>query len=252
MLLSEDAFALSLLFHLNSEPWNNTKAYAMPQAHEQFKTIASSEPAVALPEPPSSALMELIAARQSCRNFIPGTILLHQLAAILHAGYGITGLREWPGEFRVFRRAVPSAGGLYPLELYVVCNQVEGTKPGLHHFNVRDRTLEYMSGPFSIADLLPRLMQQPFIEHAAAFIFIAAVLPRTLKKYGPRGYRYLLMEAGHAAQNICLRATELDLATLCLGGFSDHQINSLLELDGRKEVALYTIAIGHGLTDHPS
>ena len=149
----------------------------------------------------------------------------------------------------MFRRAVPSAGGLYPLELYVVCNQVEGTKPGLHHFNVRDRTLEYMSGPFSIADLLPRLMQQPFIEHAAAFIFIAAVLPRTLKKYGPRGYRYLLMEAGHAAQNICLRATELDLATLCLGGFSDHQINSLLELDGRKEVALYAIALGQGLTE---
>src|ERR1700721_1023225 len=252
MLLSEDAFALSLLFHLNSEPWNKTKGFAFAQAHEQFKTIASSEPAIALPEPPSSALMELIAARQSCRNFIPGTILLHQLAAILHAGYGVTGLRAWPGEFRGFRPAVPSAGGLYPLELYVVCNQVEGTKPGLHHFNVRDRTLEYMSGPFSIADLLPRLMQQPFIEHAAAFICIAAVLPRTLKKYGPRGYRYLLMEAGHVAQNICLRATELDLATLCLGGFSDHQINSLLELDGRKEVALYTIAIGHGLTDHPS
>src|ERR1700722_16906758 len=181
MLLSEDAFALSLLFHLNSEPWNNTKAYAMPQAHEQFKTIASSEPATALPEPPSSALMELIAARQSCRNFIPGTIPLHQLAAILHAGYGITGLRERPGEFRVFRRAVPSAGGLYPLEFYAVCNQMDSTNPGLHHFNVRDRSLEYMSGPFSIADLLPGLMQQPFIEHAAAFIFIAAVLPRTLK-----------------------------------------------------------------------
>src|ERR1700729_3089826 len=170
MLLFEDAFALSLLFHLNSEPWNNTKAYAMPQAHEQFKTIASSEPAIALPEPPSSALMELIAARQSCRNFIPGTILLHQLAAILHAGYGITGLREWPGEFRVFRRAVPSAGGLYPLELYVVCNQVEGTKPGLHHFNVRDRALEYMSGPFSMVALLPRAARQPFIDIAAAFI----------------------------------------------------------------------------------
>ena len=62
MLLSEDAFALSLLFHLNSEPWNNTKAYAMPQAHEQFKTIASSECFLSwllFREPPSSPLMEL-------------------------------------------------------------------------------------------------------------------------------------------------------------------------------------------------
>ena len=252
MLLFEDAFSLSLLFHLNSEPWNNMKAYNGPQAHEQFKTMASPEPAIALPEPSSSALMDLIAARQSCRNFTPGTIVLHQLAAILHAGYGITGLREWPGELLVFRRAVPSAGGLYPLELYVICNQVEGIKPGLHHFNARDRALEYIGGPVSNTDLLPGLMQQTFIEQAAAFIFIAAVLPRTLKKYGPRGYRYLLMEAGHAAQNMCLRATELDLATLCLGGFSDHRINSLLELDGRKEVAVYALALGHSVADYAS
>jgi SagB-type dehydrogenase family enzyme len=249
MLLFEDAFALSLLFHLNSEPWNNTKAYTALRANGQFKTVATSGPAVVLPEPPSSALADLIAARQSCRNFAPTTITLHQLAAVLHAGYGITGVRGEGGDLLVFRRAVPSAGGLYPLELYVVCNQVEGTKPGLHHFNARNRTLEHISGPWPITDLLPMLMEQTFIDHAAALIFITAVLQRTLNKYGPRGYRYVLMEAGHVAQNICLRATELDLATLCLGGFSDHQINSFLELDGREEVALYGIALGESAVD---
>jgi SagB-type dehydrogenase family enzyme len=232
-----------LLFHLNSEPWNNTKAYAA-QASAQFKTVTTSEPAVVLPEPPPSVLTDLIAARQSCRNFSPSTIALHQLGAILVSGYGITGTRGWPGDLLMFRRAVPSAGGLYPLELYVVCNQVDGIRPGLHYFNARDSSLEYISGPWPINDLLPMLMQQTFIDHAAALILITAVLSRTLKKYGPRGYRYVLMEAGHAAQNVCLRATELNLATLCLGGFTDHQINSFLDLDGRQEVALYGVAIG--------
>jgi SagB-type dehydrogenase family enzyme len=251
MFLAEDAFALSLLFHLNSEPWNNITGYAGLQAHAQFKTVPSLEPAVVLPKSPPSPLMELIAARHSCRDFAPGTISLHQVAGMLQAGYGITGLRDWPGGVLMFQRAVPSAGGLYPLELYVICFQVEGVKPGLHHLNARDHALEYVCG-LPIPELLQGLLQQSFTSDAAAFIFIAAVLPRTLKKYGPRGYRYLLLEAGHAAQNICLRATELGLATLCLGGFSDHKINSLLELDGREEVALYAIAVGHGAAEHPS
>jgi SagB-type dehydrogenase family enzyme len=252
MFLAEDAFALSLLFHLNSEPWTNITGYPGLQAHAQFKTVPSPEPAVVLPKPPSSPLMELIAARHSCRNFAPATISLHQLACMLHAGYGITGLRDWPGGLLMFERAVPSAGGLYPLELYVICNQVEDVKPGLHHLNARDHTLEYIGGPLPIPDVLQGLLQQGFTRDAAAFIFIAAVLPRTLKKYGPRGYRYLLMEAGHVAQNICLSATELGLATLCLGGFSDHKINSLLRLDGREEVTLYAIALGYSAAAHPS
>lgn len=252
MFLSEDAFALSLLFHLNSEPWINIAGYAGLQAHAQFKKVPSSEPAVVLPKSPSSPLMDLIAARHSCRDFALGTISLHQLAGMLEAGYGITGLREWPGGLLMFQRAVPSAGGLYPLELYVICIQVEGVKPGLHHLNARDHALEYICGPVPITELLQGLLQQSFTSDAAAFIFIAAVLPRTLKKYGPRGYRYLLIEAGHAAQNICLRATELGLASLCLGGFYDHKINSLLGLDGREEVTLYAIALGHSAAEHPS
>lgn len=251
MFPAEDAFALSLLFHLNSEPWTKIAGYSGQQAHGQFKTVPSSEPVVVLPKSPPSPLMELIVARHSCRNFAPGTIPLDQVAGMLEAGYGITGLREWPGGLLMFQRAVPSAGGLYPLELYVICIQVEGVKPGLHHLNARDHALEYVCG-LPISELLQGLLQQSFTRDAAAFIFIAAVLPRTLKKYGPRGYRYLLLEAGHAAQNICLRATELGLATLCVGGFSDHKINSLLELDGREEVALYAIAVGHSTAEHPS
>jgi SagB-type dehydrogenase family enzyme len=75
-------------------------------------------------------------------------------------------------------------------------------------------------------------------------LFLTAVFERTMSRYGPRGYRYVLLEAGHVAQNLCLVATELELGTLCLGGFRDAAINELLGLDPRGEGAVYAVAIG--------
>jgi SagB-type dehydrogenase family enzyme len=245
MLPYEDSISLSLFFHWNSEPWNNVAAYNDPHARMEFKTVGAAKDALALPKSESSPLLELIARRQSCREFAPQPIKLGELAAVLDAGYGLTGLRKWENGRRTLRRPVPSAGGLYPLELYVVSNRVEGVVPGIHHFNARDRTLELVSEPCTIAEMLPDLMHQRFLEPASALCLLTAVLPRTLRKYGARGYRYVLMEAGHVAQNICLRAAEIGLATLCVGGFTDHQVNRRLGLDGAAEAALYGVAVGH-------
>jgi SagB-type dehydrogenase family enzyme len=75
-------------------------------------------------------------------------------------------------------------------------------------------------------------------------VILAAVFQRTLKKYGPRGYRYVLFEAGHAAQNVCLLATELDLGSICTGGFYDGRLNRYLGLDGTSEAVLYLVGLG--------
>jgi len=245
MLPYEDPFTLSLLFHWNSEPWNNVAAYTDPHARMEFKTLGTSKDVVPLPKSQTSPLQELIAKRQSCREFAPVPIQLGELASVLDAGYGITALRKWQSGHRTLGRPVPSAGGLYPLELYIVCNRVEGVVGGIHHFNARDHTLEPISAPCTIAEILPDLMFQRFLEPASALCLLTAVLPRTLRKYGARGYRYILMEAGHVAQNICLAATEIGLATLCVGGFTDHKLNRRLGLDGRSEAALYGVAVGH-------
>jgi SagB-type dehydrogenase family enzyme len=245
MLLYEDAYSLAALFHENSEPWTNVEAYNEPHSRlNEFTKIGTSENAIALPQVPQSTLMELIAARESCRDFEPVEIQARDLAAVLHAGYGIIGLRSFPGGLRVFKRTVPSAGGLYPLDLYVLAARIAGIPRGLYHFNARDRLLEPLFQAPSISDLLPDLMQQHYLENAAALIFLTAVFPRTLKKYGPRGYRYVLLEAGQAAQNICLRAAELSLSTLCIGGYLDNRINSLLRLSPRSEGAVYAVALG--------
>jgi SagB-type dehydrogenase family enzyme len=250
MLPYEDAFSLSWLFHLNSEPWKNVAAYNDPHGHMEFKSVGSPEDAVALPPPEPSPLLELAAHRQSCRDFLPQNIELSQLAALLDTGYGITGMRAWPDGRLVFSRTVPSAGGLYPLELYVACERVAGIGGGIHHFNARERRLEPMPQPASLAAMMADLMNQRYLENASAMIFITAVLRRTLRKYGSRGYRYVLMESGHVAQIICLRATELGLATLCVGGFSDHAINKMLKLDGYREAAIYAVAVGHSGSDY--
>jgi SagB-type dehydrogenase family enzyme len=84
----------------------------------------------------------------------------------------------------------------------------------------------------------------PFMKDANLIFAIAAVFMRIQKKYGPRGYRYTLMEAGHVAQNISLRAIELGLATLCMGGFVDSDLNELLNLHPKKEGVVYAIAAG--------
>jgi SagB-type dehydrogenase family enzyme len=246
MLPYEDAFSLSLLFHWNSEPWNNIVAYNDPRAHMEFKSVGAAQDALALPDPQTSPFLELIAKRQSCRDFAPVPIKLDELATVLDAGYGLTGLRKWENGRRTLGRPVPSAGGLYPLELYVVCSRVEGVVQGIHHFNARDRTLELVSRPCSIDEIVPDLMHQRFLAPVSALCLLSAVMPRTLRKYGARGYRYVLMEAGHAAQNICLRATEIGLATLCVGGFTDQKINRRLALDGASEALLYGVAVGHG------
>jgi SagB-type dehydrogenase family enzyme len=277
MLSYDDCLSLGMLFHLNSEPWMNADAYGDPRAHVRWRSFArggdrgeggatGSDDAdlergvgtegggggdgpsrVALPRPDSSPLRTLIAHRASCRAFSGASIALPELGALLDAGYGVTALRRPAGEAgpAALARSVPSAGALYPLELFAVCDLVDGAAPGIYHYQPRDHLLERAAAAqVSIAELVPDLMHQIQIQSAAVLILFTAVLRQTMQKYGPRGYRYVLFEAGHAAQNICLRAAELKLATLCLGGFIDHRLNHRLALRG-SHVALYAIAAGH-------
>lgn len=246
MLLYKDATSLASLFHLNSEPWDNIAAYDDPHSHRvEFKSVRPGEEAITLPSAEDSFLTRLIRARTSCREFAGQDIDTQHLANVLDAAYGVTGFREFPGGIRTFGRSVPSAGGLYPLELYVLAEHVSGLAKGLYHFHARDRALEPLSADLSLEELLPSLMHQTYLEGASALIFLSAVFARTQRKYGPRGYRYILLEAGHAAQNICLRAVELNLTTLCLGGYVDSRINAILELDGIAEGVVYVVALGH-------
>jgi len=242
-LPADDATTLALLYHLNSGVWSNTEAYA--DAYElQHKAIPDPQ-AIPLEAPGDpSDLAKLIAGRTSCRKFAARAMPFEKLARILHFSYGTTGLRHdtglpWP----ILGRAVPSAGALYPLEIYAGVRNVEGVADGVYHYNAVEQRLERLER-CGATDLWRCLYYPEFVENANLLFMIAAVFKRTMKKYGPRGYRYILLEAGHCAQNMCLLAAEGGLATLCMGGFHDDLSMYTLGFNGQDEAVVYGIGAG--------
>jgi SagB-type dehydrogenase family enzyme len=243
----DDAETLPLLYHLNSEPWLNLDAYANPVNEMQFKTIGSGAAPCALPRPDGGTpLRDLIRQRQSCRGFLRRPMPLATLGNLLQHTYGVNGVINGPEGELGYSRAVPSAGALYPLEIYVAIQSVDGLADGLYHYQSLDHVLEPLKAEPVMSALGDLLLGQYFLDSANAALVFTGVFQRTLKKYGPRGYRYVLFEAGHAAQNASLLAGEGGLASICVGGFRDARLNRFLGLDGRAEAALYVVGVGYG------
>jgi SagB-type dehydrogenase family enzyme len=170
---------------------------------------------------------------------------LSLLSTILSASYGIARQqRIMPANLLSLLRPVPSAGGLFPLELYLITQRVEGLPDGLYHYNVRRHSLETLESTRQFERFQPSLFMFESVKDANVVLFLTAVFKRTQKKYGPRGYRYIFLEAGHVAQNVCLLAVEANLGTLCMGGYSDTQICGLLGLNPLEEGVIYSIALG--------
>jgi SagB-type dehydrogenase family enzyme len=197
-------------------------------------------PAAQLPDLP---LADALLRRSSCRRFSGSAIAVAQLATLLHAAYGVLATVELGGEF--CERPVPSGGGLYPLELYVIAQNVDGLGAGVHHYVPLGHLLETVR-PDALPSLLTAEMflGQPYLIEAAALVVITATVERSMWKYEDRGYRYILLEAGHVAQNVNLCAEALGLASLNLGGFLDEDLARLLKLDEEREIALYGVAVG--------
>ena len=252
MLPFEDETSLSLLYHLNSEPWGNNEAYQSGTYEVEYKQITSSSPSLPLPAPPQSEVTRLAGNRWSCRAYEPITLPLSSLSALLWGSYGVTRTDTimLRGSLALLR-PVPSAGGLFPLEIYVVTQRVQDIPDGLHHYNVRNHSLETL-GTGSVFNALERCLYMfPAIKHANAVVFLSAVFNRTQKKYGPRGYRYVLLEAGHVAQNLCLLAVEQGLGSLCMGGYADGELNKVLGLAPLEEGVVYSVAIGQPASGGP-
>ena len=203
---------------------------------------------VALPPPtfPPTTFADVVRERRSDREFGLASLSLAELGSILQAAYGLTHqlLVDAPPGVGPQFRAVPSGGGLYPLEVFAFAWRVDGLAAGLYHFDPPRRVLEVvrlgnLSGDVAAAAIYP----DP-ATRCAAFLAVTAVFWRTRFKYGLRGYRFALLEAGHVMQNALLAATALGLASVPLAGFFDSRMDDLLGLDGVEESTLYAVAIG--------
>jgi len=192
--------------------------------------------------PPSSfkgelSVEEAIKKRRSQRSFLDRSLSLSQVSQILWAAQGIT-------EEGGFKRAAPSAGALYPLEIYLVVKNVEELEKGVYHYHPQDHVISFvLKGNYQ--DTLARAcLSQSFVAASPLCIVIAAEHERTSIKYGERGIRYVLMEVGHVGQNICLQAVALGLATCPVGAFMDEEVSRVLELP-RRHRPLYVLAVGY-------
>ncbi len=180
-----------------------------------------------------------IKERRSVRNYTGEPLSLPQLSQLLYAAQGITGtMYDQP------LRSAPSAGALYPFEVYVLAHNIEGLDRGIYHYAVRDHQLEVVATGDYRKPITRAALQQDMLGEADAAIVLAAVFDRTRHKYGERGYRYVYMESGHISQNIYLQAVSLGLGSVGVGAFLDAEVNSLIGADGSQEAAIYLHAVG--------
>ena len=243
---TNDHRSLPLFYHLNSEPWLNEEGYGETYG-VQYKELRGGSAALALPSirDEASQVLPLLRARRSCRKFAERTLPLRVAARVLGGAYAPLRHTVLPPGLEIDGRGVPSAGGLFPLELYPLMHSTLGVEEGLYHYNPIAHQLEPIRTATRIGDLSRSLLAENFLEGANLVVFIAAVFDRTLRKYGPRGYRYILLEAGHVAQSICLLAQEAGLATLCVSGYLDGDLNAALELEATEESVVYCVGVGY-------
>ena len=183
-------------------------------------------------------LGEAIGARRSNNRFAEAPIRLAELSKLLAVSGGVTHNAAIP------RRAAPSAGALYPVEIYPWVFSVDGVPPALYHYATLEHSLELVKPLNGWTDLWPILDDGFHGSTPAVAFLLTARLPRVQAKYGERGYRFALMESGHIAQNFLLAAAALGLHALPAGGFFDTGANVLLGVDGEQEAAVYVIPVG--------
>jgi len=201
---------------------------------EEVREVAASPPPqeMALPQPRLQgevSLEETLTRRRSVRSFTEEELTLEEISQLLWAAQGLTA--AWGG------RTAPSAGALYPLEVYVA------TPNGFYHYVPQGRKVIIQSQDDLRLKIWEVALKQDAIREAAAVFVITAVYERTAKKYGARAERYVKLEAGHACQNILLQAVALNLGAVPIGAFYDDQVQAVLSLPTDHE-PLYLIPVG--------
>lgn len=191
----------------------------------------------------TTGVERIIRKRRTRRDFSGLGISLGNLGRILRGAYGVTGV-SGEGPDRVQLRASPSAGATYPLELYVAIVNGKGVQPGLYHYNGDLDTLERLVDGDLRQSLNSSIAGMELIGHYDAALLITSVPERTMSKYGERGYRFILIEVGHLAQNVILVSEALGMSSVCMGGFYEDSLAEMIGCDRRFELVQYVILLG--------
>jgi SagB-type dehydrogenase family enzyme len=187
------------------------------------------------------ALWDILEKRRSSGACLPDNIVtLEKVAHILRCGYGLQG--DMGKEGRTENRTVPSAGQRYPLEVYLfLFSNLDACRAGVYHYGIKDHVLEPVRvQPFREEDIRS-FSSQEVVRGAKGMVCFSLVFHRVVEKYGSRGYRHALLEAGHAAQNMALAGVEAGVAFIPIGGSDEGAIEKYIGLNPRNEGVIYTL-----------
>jgi len=249
-MLKQATKTISEIFHqqtsISSFPKKTLDPKYWPVAWKNIYT--KSYPRLALTRLPRKVPLvkvpfsKVLLERESKRSFKNEFIDLADMGTLLFYSGGIKPAygKEWNESTRFY----PSAGARYPLELYLVASKVAKLQVGLYHYSPKNHVLETLLIQKNVNEQIAKLVGQKWVSDAQTVFIITAVFGRTKAKYGDRGYRHILIEAGHLGQNIYLVATALGMKACAIGGFIDKKVNKLLDIDDENEAAVYIIAVG--------
>ncbi len=193
---------------------------------------------IELPEPRltgDTSVEEALSTRRSIREYRDEPLTLSDVSQLLWAAQGITDKRGF--------RTAPSAGALYPLELYLVAGNVTDIPAGIYKYSPYKHNLTRIVDGDKRDALSAAALEQECVRRCSAAIVFSAVYERTTGKYGKRGIRYVHIEVGHAAENLHLQAVSLNLGTVAVGAFFDDEVKQIMNLPEDEE-PLYIMPVG--------
>lgn len=191
---------------------------------------------------------DMFLQRKSRREFQDTPLSLAAISNILFAANGVNRQETFDDGTVWNMRTAPSPGGLFPIDIYCIVQNVEHVEPGIYSYSPVENCL-YLISKQSREELNNNLYagmrpMKASITNSAICIALVSNMARVKFKYKERGYRFALLETGHIAQNISL-AVEIERAgAVCVGGFMDDSVNAMLNIDGLEHIAQYCILIG--------
>lgn len=190
-----------------------------------------------LPPPRESSdisVEQALARRKTARTYARRAMKLEHLGQLLWAAQGVTHGEGY--------RTAPSAGAMYPLDVYAIVGKVAQVDAGVYRYDPPTHSIEPGKTGDLRKKLVPAAAGQDWVADAPLAILITAVFERSAAKYGDRAERFAKIEAGLVGQGVCLQAAALGLGSAIVGAFYDDQVNKLLDLPADHQPLCFVIA----------
>lgn len=227
----------------NMEPSPESRGIPQPPLEYPYDPAATIIPLPAVCEIniPSRDFYTVMENRRTWRRYTDAEISLNELAYLLWCSQGVKRVTSRP----VTMRMVPSGGARHPFETYIVASRVTGLEPGLYRYLAINHSLQQLAaGTQYAAEISEACLSQAHIRDCPVSFWWGAIPERSTWRYGTRGYRYMLLDAGHICQNLYLAAESIDCGICAIGAFDDEALNRFWGVDGITQFFIYGASLG--------